>query len=115
MVTTLEHGITVHDTAEGSIIQSLEVEETQQESNLAGMVDGRTETVRTWTHTKANRFSVVGSGDFTLATGEDGDAQITLISGGVTNILSFKYEQSLGNPSKWTYGGNHHPHATANS
>lgn len=113
MVTTLEHGVTEHDDAEGSIVQSLDVEATVEESNLSGMVAGVTETVKSWTHTAMNKFSVTGSGDLTLAVGASGDAQLSsLISGGQTNILSFKLSQKLGNPSEWTYSGNHHPHVS---
>lgn len=117
MTTTLEHGVTVHDDgdADGAIVQNLDVEETQEESTLSGMVDGRTQIVRAWLHTIKKAFSVTGSGDLTLDTGEDGDAQLSLISGGLTNILSFKYSQSLGNPSQWTYSGNNYPHAAANA
>ena len=115
MITTLEHAVTVHDDAEGAIVQNLSVEETQEESELLGMVGDRTQVVRTWTHTERNKFSVTGSGDLTLDTGENLDPQISLLSGGVANINSFKYEQKLKEPSSWTYAGTHFPHATANS
>lgn len=115
MTTTLEDGITVHDDAEGSVIQNLDVENKQDETTLKGMVDGRAQVVRSWTHSEMNTFSVTGSGDLTLATGEDGDPQISLLSGGVANILSFKYSQQLTAASQWTYSGNHYPHATANA
>lgn len=114
MVIPLEHGVTEHGDAEDSIVQNLDVEEKQEESVLPGMVDGRTEIVRTWTHSKMNTFSVTGSGAVTLATGEAGDAQLSLISGGVANILSVKFSQKLKEPSQWTYSGNHYPHATEN-
>lgn len=115
MTTILEHGITAHDDAEGAIIQSLDAEEKHEESNLSGMKEGRTEIVRTWAHSQSIAFSVTGSGDLTLATGESGDAKLSgLFSDGVTNILSFKYSQKLGAPSEWTYSGNNYPHAQAN-
>jgi hypothetical protein len=115
MITTLEHGVTVHDDAEGAIVQNLDVEEVQEESNLKGMVEGRTQVVRSWLHSIMLKFSVTGSGDLTLETGEDGDAQVSLISGGLTNILSFKLSEKLASPSEWTYSGNNYPHATANA
>ena len=115
MVTTLEHGVTAHDDTEGAIIQSLDIEEKVEESNLLGMVNGRTEIVRSWTHSKTNVFNVVGSGDLTLVVGENKDARLgEFISGGVANILSFKYSQKIPDPSQWSYSGNHYPHASAN-
>lgn len=111
MITTLEHGITVHDDAEGAVIQNLDVDSKVEESTLSGMVDGTTQVVKTWTHTAKKEFSVTGSGDITLEPGGDVDAQLSLVSGGVTNILSFKYSQKLGEPSQWTYTGNNWPHA----
>ncbi len=113
MITTLVPGITVHDDAEGAIVQELEVENKQEESTLGGMVNGRAQIVRAWTHSEMNTFSVTGSGDLTLTTGEDGDARLSLITGGLTNILSFKYAQKLREASQWTYSGNHYPHAVA--
>jgi len=114
MITTLEHGVTVHSDAEGSIIQNLDVDHKVDESTLEGMVDGRTQVVRAWQYKERYEFSVTGSGDVTMSASEDADAQITLISGGLTDINSFKYSQKLGAASEWTYSGNNWPHGTAN-
>jgi hypothetical protein len=113
MITKLEHGVTVHDDTEGAVIQNLDVENKQEESTLLGMKNGRTQVVDSWTHTEMNTFSVTGSGDLTLETGEGVDANLTLITAGQTNILSFKYSQKLKEPSSWTYSGNNYPHAAA--
>ena len=110
MTTEFAPGITVQSEAEGSIVQSVDVEEKQSEWTVEGMVEGSAEIVKTGTNKKMYTFSVVGCGDLTLATGSAADAKITLIDGGVTNILSFKLAQKLG-PSQWTYGGNNYPHA----
>jgi len=112
MITTLEHGVTIPSDAVASIIQKCEVEEKQSESNLLGMVSGLTQVVKTWLHTKILSFSVTGSGSLTLATGTGATSTLSLISGGITNILTFKYMQELGKPSEWTYTGNNFPSAS---
>jgi hypothetical protein len=110
MTTTFAPGITVHSDAEGSIVQSVDCEEKQSEWTVEGMVSDVVQIVKSGTYKLMYAFSVVGCGDLTLATGSAADAKITLFSGGITNILSFKLAQKLG-PSQWTYSGNNYPHA----
>ncbi len=111
MVTLLKHGIFIHDDAAGAIVQAVEVEAKCEESNVSGMVGTKTQIVKTFVHTDTNDFSVTGKGDLTLVPGTGADANISLITGGVTNILSFKYGQKIGDSSEWTYSGKHYPHA----
>ncbi len=114
MTTTLEHGITIMSDAVGSIIQKCSVEEIQEESDLKGMntATSLTQIVKTWTHSKQFKFSANGSGDLTLATGTGATSTFSLFSGGINNILSFKYDQELGKPSNWSYSGNNKPYAS---
>ena len=112
MTTTFEAHVTIHSDAATSIVQNCSVEEKQEEWTLDGMVEDSAEVVKTGTYKKRYVFSVTGSGDLTLATGTAADANLSLISDGITNILSFKYEQALGKPSQWTYSGNAYPSAS---
>ena len=111
MITTLEHGITNHDTAEGSIIQSTSVKATKQVDEVSGMVTGKTQIVQVFEHTEVNEFSVEGKGDLTLEPGVGEDPFLTLITGGVVFIADFEYKQAIGTASSWSYSGKHYPHA----
>ncbi len=111
MITILKHGVTIHSAAEGAIIQSLDVDAKVEESNVLGMVSGKTQVVKTFVHTETNEFSVTGKGDLTLVPGTAASANLSSITGGITNILSFKYSQKLSGESEWTYTGKHYPYA----
>lgn len=111
MITTLEHGITNHDSAEGAIVQSTSVKATKQVDEISGMVDGVTQIVQAHEHTEVNEFSVEGKGDLTLAPGVGADPQLALITGGVVFVADFEYKQALGVSSSWSYSGKHYPHA----
>lgn len=118
MVTTLQHGISsMIDNAEGAIIQSADIEAKLQESNVSGMVSGRTEVVKTFVHTATNEFNVSGKGDLTLVPSTSATVSIShfsssFITGGKVTIPSFKYSQKIGEPSDWSYKGTHYPSAS---
>lgn len=112
MVTTLEHGITVHGDAEGAIVQAVEVTAKKEENTVSGMVSGKTQIVKSFEHTETNEFSVTGKGDFTFVPGLAADPDITLITGGITFVADFKYGQKIGETSEWSYNGRHYPHGS---
>ena len=111
MITTLEHGITIHTAAEGAIVQSVEVTAKKEENTVSGMVDGVTQIVKTFEHSEMNEFSVSGKGDLTLTPGVGADPDISTLTGGVIFIGEFKYSQKIGETSEWSYSGKHYPHA----
>lgn len=112
MITTLQHGVTIHSSAVASVVQSCEVTEKTEVSKVMGMhSDGTTQVKKIFPHTKTNEFSVTGKGDLTLATGGAGTHGLSLISGGLYHIGSMKYTQKLSTESEWSYSGEHFPHA----
>lgn len=113
MVTLLKEGITIHTAAEGNIIQSAEVENTKEKSTVLGMkgTPAKTQVVKVFDHTEINKFSVTGKGDLTMLTGVGVDPLLTLITGGIVIVESFKYTQKIGEPSDWGYSGEHYPYA----
>ena len=117
MVTALIHGISsMIDNAEGAIVQSAEITAKVEESTVSGMVQGKTQIVKTFVHTEVNEFSVSGKGDLTLvpqtsATVSNAHFSSSFISGGKITIPEFKYAQKIGDTSEWSYSGKHYPYA----
>ncbi len=112
MITTLTPpGITIHDDAEASFIQKAEVENTSEVDKVLTTIDGKTQVGKMFDHTEMNKFSVTGKGALTMESGIGGDPQLTLITGGIVFIASFKYTQQLSGSSEWSYSGEHAPHA----
>lgn len=113
MITTLKHGITVHDAAEGAIVQTVEVTAKKEKSTVLGMkgTPAKTQVVKVFEHTEVNEFSVTGKGDLTLVPGIGADADISLLTGGVLAVWEFSYTQKIAEPSEWSYSGEHYPHA----
>lgn len=111
MVTTLHEGVTLQGDAEGSIVQSTKVTAKREKVLVSGMVDGKTQVVQVFEHTDTNDFEVTGKGDFTLEPGLGDDPDLDLISGGVTFIDEFMFEEKLADASQWSYKGSHYPHA----
>lgn len=110
MVTLYKAGVTNHDNVEGAIVQSTKIAAKVSEWTVLGMVNGTTEIVDTGTHSSMSEFTVEGRGDLTLDPGTDANTGLPLV-GGIANILNFEYTQKLPDPSNWSYGGNHYPHA----
>lgn len=117
MVTALTHGISsMIDNAEGAIVQSAEITEKTEKSLVSGMVSGVTQIVKVFSHTKTKPFSVSGKGDLTLVTGKsttvsDAHFSAAFISGGLIHLDEIKYSQKIGEPSDWSYQGEHYPSA----
>lgn len=111
MVTLLKEGITIHSDAEGSAIQSAKVSNKREKALVTATVDGETQVVKVFSHTEKNAFNVVGKGDITMAAGLGQDTNLTLLTGGVSHVDDFSYEQKGGDTSSWSYEGEHFPHA----
>ena len=118
MVTALTHGISsMIDNAEGAIVQSAEITAKVLESTISGMVDGKTQIVKTFDHTATNDFNVTGKGDLTLVPGTTSTVanshfSSSFITGGKITIAEFKFMQKIGEPSEWSYNGTHYPNAS---
>ena len=80
MVTTLEHGITIHSSAGGAIVQQAEVTNKREKSTVSGMVNGKCEIVKVFDYGETNEFDVTGKGDLTMAAGITSTADLALIS-----------------------------------
>ncbi len=111
MIITVEHGITIHDDAEASVIQQVEFTAKSEADETLGMVAGKTQIVDMVDHTASNEFSVTGKGPITLVPGIGGDTGISYISGGQVHIAAIKLTQKLGTRSEWNFTGKHAPHA----
>jgi len=112
MVTELVPGVTIHENAEGAIVQSVKVSHKVEKDLVSGMVSGKTQVVKVFDHTETFPFSVEGKGDLTFAAGLGQDPAISLLPGtGISFIDEFSYEQKIPGASQWNYSGEHYEHA----
>jgi hypothetical protein len=111
MIITVQHGITIHDDAEASVIQKVEHTEKAEVDKTLGMVDGKTQVVDMEDHTHMAEGSVTGKGPLTLVPGIGGDTGISYVTGGKVHIGAITLTQSLGTRSEWKYTYEHAKHA----
>lgn len=112
MVTTLRGpGVDIHSASQGSIIESVKITHKTDKAVLMSTVSGKTQTVKVYDFNDTYEFEVKGHGDLTMSAGLGQTTNLSLISGGVTIIDEFPYEQTLEKPSEWTYKGVNYPHA----
>lgn len=113
MITTFVPTITIHDDAEGAMIQSVKLSVKSEVSTVlvAHAATGVAQVGTVTPHTKTVDFAVSGQGDLTFDVGTDQDTGIALLTGGVVFVKTFNYEQTVNANSKWDYDGTHYPYA----
>lgn len=84
------------------LCQELEIQHKVEITKVLGMVSGKAQVKKVFTHTTENSGSVKGHGDITITPGV-GSAGVTAISGGITVIEMLKYKQALQSASEWEY------------
>lgn len=115
MITTFVPTITIHDDAEGAMIQSVKLSLKSEVSTVlvAHAGTGVAQVGPVTPHTKTMDFTVSGHGDLTFDVGLDQEHGISLITGGVVFVKTFNYEQTVNADSKWDYDGTHYPYGSA--
>lgn len=107
MTFQLHHGVTYHT---GTAVQSVEREWTQERSDVPGMVNGRTQIIKTFGHTDKGGGTVTGKGDITVSPGF-ADSNVAGFSGGLTHIGKVSDKETLGTEAEWSFDFTHLPHA----
>ncbi|MEQ1862640.1 MAG: hypothetical protein ABMA13_22195 [Chthoniobacteraceae bacterium] len=108
MTFAIHHGVTYHT---GTAVQSVERKFTQERSDVLGMVDGRTEIIKSFGHTSKGEGTVTGKGDITVSPGF-AESNVAGFTGGKTHIGEVGDKETLGTEAEWTFSFTHLPHAS---
>lgn len=109
MIYTLLHGVTLVTAA--LFAQELEITNKVDITKILGMVSGKAQYVKAWTHSEETSGTVKGHGDITITPGV-GASGVTGITGGVTLIEMLKYKQGITAASDWEYSWLQLPYAS---